>query len=180
MDIVARAKNMIMAPQEEWRAVASEATDIPTIFMSYVLPLAAIPAAANFIFMLEFIRLFGFGHAIASAITAYILSIVGVGIFAFVAAKVAPSFGGRDSLTDGTKLAAYGATAGWVGSIFIIIPLIGWIAALAAGIYTLYLIYIGIEPTMTVPAERRGIYALIVIVVAIVIRVLIGVLARNI
>ena len=49
MNLVDRAKNIIVTPKTEWPAIASETPDTGQILFSYVLPLALIPVIANII-----------------------------------------------------------------------------------------------------------------------------------
>src|SRR4029078_9197198 len=40
--LVTRAKNILMTPKTEWPAIASEHTDVATLYRSYIVPLSAI------------------------------------------------------------------------------------------------------------------------------------------
>ena len=46
MNIVDRAKNIIMTPKTEWTAIAAEEPNVGQIISGYVIPLALIPAIA--------------------------------------------------------------------------------------------------------------------------------------
>lgn len=171
MDIVSRVKNIIATPQTEWPVIATEQTDPPTLYTSYIILLAAIPAVATFI-SLSLWGVAGFrpiGTFFFSAVGQYILTLVGVAIMGFIFAKLAPSFGGQDDVNQGLKLAAYAATPGWIAGIFIIVPFIGWIVALLGAIYGLYVLYLGIPVLMRNPQEKTLVYAIAAIVVAIII-----------
>jgi hypothetical protein len=171
MDIVSRVQNIIMTPQTEWPVIASEPTDPPKLYTSYIILLAAIPPIATFLSLMIW-GIGGFrpiGTFAASAIAQYIFTLIGVAIMGFIFAKLAPSFGGQDDVNQGLKLAAYAATPGWVASVFVIIPVIGWIVALVGAIYGLYVLYLGIPVLMKNPQEKTLIYAVAAIVVAIVI-----------
>ncbi|MBL8839762.1 MAG: YIP1 family protein [Alphaproteobacteria bacterium] len=181
MDIVSRVKNIITTPNTEWPVIAGERTDPATLYTSYIIPLAAIPAVCSFIGLLVFgigpIRL-GFGTLITLLITQYVSTLVGVGVIGFIFAKLAPSFGGQDDLNEGLKLAAYAATPSWIGGVFSLIPALGIIGALF-GLYGLYLLYLGIPVLMKNPREKTVIYAIAAIIVAVVIAVVIGYLQRS-
>ena len=47
MNIVERAKNIIMTPKTEWPVISSETPAVGEIMLNYVLPLALIPAIAQ-------------------------------------------------------------------------------------------------------------------------------------
>ena len=51
MNLVDRAKNMIVTPKTEWNVVAAEATPQAELITGYLLPLAGISAIAGFIGM---------------------------------------------------------------------------------------------------------------------------------
>ena len=51
MNLVERAKNIILSPKAEWQAVAAETTADSQVIVGYVLPLAAVAAIAGFIGM---------------------------------------------------------------------------------------------------------------------------------
>jgi hypothetical protein len=176
MDIVSRIKNIITAPQTEWAVISSEPTDPPTLYTSYIIPLAAIPPVASFLGLLIFgiggIRL-GIGTLVVALIVQYILGLVMVGVLGFIFAKLAPSFGGVDDVNQGLKLAAYSATPSWIRGIFALIPFLGILAALC-GLYGLYLLYLGIPVLMKNPQEKTLVYAISAIVVAVVIFLVIG------
>jgi len=171
MDIVSRVKNIITTPQTEWPVIATEQTDPPTLYTSYIIPLAAITPVVTFI-SLSLWGIAGYrpiGTFFFSAVAQYIFTLIGVGIMGFIFAKLAPTFGGQDDVNQGLKLAAYAATPGWVAGIFIIVPFIGWLVALAGAIYGLYVLYLGIPVLMRNPQEKTLVYAVSAIVVAILI-----------
>lgn len=166
MDIVTRAKNMIMSPAAEWPTVAAEPSSVASLYQGYIAPLSAIPPLATLIGTIIFYH-FGFGGALLLAIVSYVLGLIGVYVIGFIAAKLAPMFGGTDNMEAGLKLVAYGSTAAWVGGVFHIIPAIGFLSAVAA-IYGIYLYYTGIAPVMNVPTGKVIGY-LIALIVAVII-----------
>ncbi len=167
MDIVARVKNILMTPKTEWPVIAAEPTDIAQLYTGYIVILAAIPPLASLIGLT--ILGLPLGLVITSAVLRYVFSLIGVLLFGFIAAKLAPMFGGRDDLVQGVKLTAFTNTAVWIGGIFLIIPRLGSLISLLCGLYALYLLYLGISVVMTVPESRAVGYLLSLIAVAIVI-----------
>src|SRR3546814_17909838 len=53
-------------------------------------------------------------------------------------------------------VAAYSATAAWVAGVFQIVPSLGWIGAIL-GLYSLYLLYLGLPILMKAPAANAPI-----------------------
>lgn len=167
MDIVSRAQNIVRIPQSEWRVIADEPSDIAGLYTGYVAILAAVPLAAE---LLRFLFTgASLGASIAIPFSGYVMSLVNIAVVALIASKAAPWFGGIDDLTQGFKLAAYASTAAWLGGVFLLLPGVGWLLRLACGIYSLYLLYIGIPELIRVPAERRAVYFACVLVATIVI-----------
>lgn len=49
MNLVDRAKNILLSPNSEWEVIRSESTTTAELFTKYAVILAAIPAIAGFI-----------------------------------------------------------------------------------------------------------------------------------
>lgn len=170
MDIVARAKGLLMTPLQEWGIIAAEPADTATLFKSYVIPLAAVPAVAGLLGTM----LMGGGLLIGATLVGYVLALVGIFVLAKIIEVLAPRFGGPADPSAALKLAAYAPTASWVGGAFMILPFIGWIPALAGGLYSLFLFYVGTPVVMRIPRERVMGFALSVVLVAMLVNILIG------
>jgi hypothetical protein len=77
------------------------------------------------------------------------------------------------------KVVAYSYTASWVGGIFSIFPALG-IIGMFAGIYSLYLLYIGLRNLKDVPQEKMVGYYIVSLIVGIVIFMIIGAITSSI
>ena len=172
MDIVTRAKNMILSPAREWPVVASEPTSTAGLYQGYIIPLAAIPPLATLIGSMIFLPYVSFGTLILGAILAYVLSLIAVFILAWIAAKLAGMFGGIDNFDAGLKFVAFGSTASWVGGIFHLVPALGFLSLLAS-IYGIYLFYTGVSPVMNVPTSRAVGYLISLVVAAIIVFIIV-------
>jgi len=169
MDLVSRVKNIIVSPATEWQTVDRETGDVGYVF-TYVAILAAIPAICGFIgTKLVGVPLVG---ALVAAVLGYILSFVTVYVVALIADVLAPSFGGRKDFGSALKLTAYSYTPFWLAGIFAIIPYLGFLGIL--GLYGVYLLYLGLPTLMKCPTERALLYAVAIIVCAIIISIIIG------
>lgn len=178
MDLVSRARNIVETPRSEWPVIAGEPADIGRLYADYVAILAAIPLFAELVrFILAGVPA---GIAIGVAVTGYVMALVNVAVIAFLSTKLAPVFGGVDDREQAFKLAAFGYTAAWLGGVFLLLPLIGWLLQLACGIYSMYVYYLGIGDLLRVPQERRlGYFAVLLVltvVIAWVIAMLLGLL----
>lgn len=168
MSLVSRVQNILMSPQSEWPVIAGEGASVGSLFTGYILPVAAIPPIASIIGQ-GLLGPLGLVGGVIAAIIAYIISLVVTYIVGFVAAKLAPSFAGRDDLTQGMKLAGYAYTASWVAGILLVIPgSIGKLLAGLIGLYSLYLLYLGTSPVMGVPQDKSIVYTIVLIVIAVV------------
>jgi len=184
MNLVERAKDIILKPTATWETVKTEQTTVRELFTSYAAILAIIPSAAAFIgmsligtsmlgihFRIPFVS--GLIHAIIS----YILTLVGVYAVAFVIDSLAPTFNSRKDILSAVKVAVFSFTPAWIGGIFMIIPTLG-ILTLLASLYGLYLLYTGLPVLMGTPKEKTLGYFVVVIIVSIVVSLIINVLAR--
>ena len=182
MDLVTRAKNILITPKSEWRVIAGETAEVGGLFKSYVLPMAAIPPVCSFIGM-TVVGFAGFrmglGGALAVAIVHYVMTLISVFVAALIASKLAPTFGGQDNLVQALKLIAFAATASWVGGVFGLIPLLG-ILSLLMSLYGLYLLFAGAAVVMSIPEDRAVGYGVAVIVCTIAVFLILFYLAGSI
>ncbi len=175
MDIVARAKGLVMNPLAEWQIIAAEPAETVDLFKSYVMPLAGVAAVGGLVgTALAGAGGLGLGGLIGSAVTGYLLSLVGIFVLAKIVEMLTPRFGGPADPVAAMKLAAFAPTASWLGGACMIIPWIGWLPALAGGLYSLFLFYVGTPIVMRIPRERVMGFALSVVLVAVLVNILIG------
>jgi hypothetical protein len=178
--IIQRAKDILLKPAETWPVIAAEPASTQSIYVPYVVALAAIGPAAQFIGGQVFgFTAFGVTYhpplvgSLVSAILSYGLALATVFALALVIDALAPNFGGQKNQVQALKVAAYSATAGWVGGIFGLIPALTLIGALL-GLYGLYLLYLGLPVLMKVPQDKALGYTVVVVVVAIVLFLIVG------
>ena len=187
-DIVSRVKAILMTPKTEWPVIAAETTTIADLYKNYVIILAAIPAVASFIKMsiigttIPFAGTFRVGimSGLTTAILTYVLSLVAIFIVALIIDALAPTFGAAKDQMQALKTAVYAYTAYWVASIAQVIPALGFLIVLAGGIYSLYLLYLGLPYTMKAPADKAMPYTAVVVVCTFVIMLLLGVVVASV
>ncbi len=170
MNLVERAKNIIVTPKTEWDAVAAEEPNIQQILLGYVLPLALIPTIAVIIGW-GTIGIFGFTsftYGIAMGLVQLITAFLSVLVTAFVIDALAPSFGSAKNMGKAVQLVAYSMTPVWIAGILNILPTIGWLAGLL-GLYGLYLMYLGLAPLMKTPEDKKVGYLVVSIIILIVV-----------
>jgi len=185
VNLVERVKNILLQPRQEWPVIEAESTDPGSLYTGYIMPLAAIPAAAGFVGA----SLLGFGvlgvtyrvpilRGLTGAVVQYVGILVGVYVLALIIDALAPTFGGMKSRVQALKLAAYSSTASWLAGIFLLVP--GLRALSILGLYSLVLLYIGLPVLMKSPQDRTIGYTIAAIVCAIVIYAVMGAIAGSV
>ncbi len=170
MNLVDRVKNIIISPKSEWDAIANEEPNIQQILLSYVIPLALIPTIA-IVIGYGLIGIYGFSslnYGIALGLVQLLNAILSVFIAAFVIDALAPSFGSQKNLGRAVQLVAYSMTPAWVGGIFNLVPVIGWLGSLF-GLYGLYLLFVGVSSQMKTPEDKKIGYIIVSIIILIVV-----------
>ena len=193
--LVDRAKDIILTPKTEWDVIDAEASTVSSIYTSYVMILAAIPAVFTMLGLLFFLprpseevaamgRAFGVpvfstSSIIAGAVVQYVLALVAVYVMGLIIDALAPSFGGTKNPLKAFKVAAYYPTATWVASVLLIIPFLGLLVFIAL-IYSLYTLYLGLPKLMRVPQDKAIGYFVVTLILAIVVFMVIGYIANRI
>ncbi|TLY53682.1 MAG: YIP1 family protein [Gammaproteobacteria bacterium] len=174
--LIARVKNILLTPKTEWPVIAGETETVQSLYLNYILILAAIPAVCGFIKMTVFgisipfigTTRVGLFAGLTNAILTYGVSLAIAFLVALIIDFLAPTFGGQKNQVQALKTAAYGYTASWVAGVFYLLPGLGWLIMLAASIYGIYVFYLGLPSTMKCPPEKAGGYTAVSIILAIV------------
>lgn len=183
MNIVERVKNILLNPKKEWEVIDKETTEVPQLITGYLLLLALIPAIASlFGYWIVGYKVPFMGHVPGSfalgfryAVMAFVTPVISVFITAFVINALAESFGSVKDFRRAMQLVVYSYTATLLAGIFNLIPSLGIIAFLA-GLYSLYLLYTGLQPIMKTPGEKVTSYFIVSLLVMIVAGMVIGAL----
>ena len=180
MNLADRIVKLIVAPTPEWAAIKEESHTVTGLFTHYVMILAAIPAVAGFIGLsLVGVSGFGFnyrvpiGPGIAYMILNYVMALGSVYAIALIIDTLAPQFDSEKDFMQSLKVAAFFPTAAWVTGIFNILPALG-ILALVGGLYSLYLLYLGLGELKKTPDEKMVPYTVVVLIAAIVLWVVVA------
>ena len=159
---LARATGMLVRPGRTWDLVRDEPLDRRALLSGYIAPLAAIPAVCGVTGAL----VFGFSIAnvgvhmsligvLLGALAGYVLTLAFVFLLAALVDVTAPLFGGVRSGDQALKLTAYAATPSWLFGVAEIYPNIGLPVGILAGVWSLYLLYLGLPKLMQVPERHR-------------------------
>lgn len=183
--MVDRIKRILLEPKLEWNRIDAETATVGGIFKGWAVPLAAIGPVAGLIGALAFGYSFlgvtyrpGLTEVLATAVTQYVLALVAVFVLSLLIDALAPTFGGTKNPVQAMKVAAYSSTASWVAGIFSIVPPLVMLSIL--GIYSLYLLYLGLPKLMKTPDEKAVPYTASIVVAGIVLFLIIGALTLPI
>lgn len=181
MNLVDRAKNIMLTPKTEWPVIAAEAPNATAIVTGYVIPLALIPAVATVIGtgLIGGIMGTSLTWGIGMGVVSFISTVLGVYLTALVMNFLAPNFGSQKDFGRAMQTVAYAYTPAWVAGILNIIPAIGWLGALL-GLYGLYLMYLGLPHTMKTPQDKVVLYLIVTIIVLVIVFAILGAILGGI
>jgi hypothetical protein len=178
---LARVKGILLSPTAEWPVIDREDTAPASVFSTYVLPLAALAAAVNFI-RLSIIGInMPFGGTIRSPVTVgltnailtCVMAVVGVALIAGIINLLAPTFGGVRDTRRAVRASAYSLTAAYVGSFLGLLPM-GTLLGFLAGLYGIYILYLGLPLMMHSKPDKAVGYTASVVVCTLVAGLILG------
>lgn len=184
MNLQTRVVNILTKPSQEWQAIAAEPRDVAGLYRNYIVLLAAIPAICTALgqsivgFSVPFVGYYRapITSAVAGAVFTYVLGLVFLYVAAVIVAKLAPNFQSEPDVAQALKLVAYSSTPTWVAGVLYLIPNLG-VLAILAGLYSIYLVYLGMTPTLKTPKDKVIVYMVVCAVVMIAVSIVGGLVA---
>lgn len=185
MNLVDRVKRILLSPRTEWPVIDAEQTTPAQLYAGYIMPLAAVGPIARIVgysvfgITVPFVGTYRVpvGTAITSSLVSYALTLVGIYVLALIIDGMASTFNGQRSLIQALKLAAYSSTAAWLAGILLLVP--GLRPLTVLGLYSFYLLYLGVPILMRSPREKAVTYTVVIVLAAIVLFMLIGIIAGR-
>jgi hypothetical protein len=186
--LIARAKGILLTPKTEWPIIATEPAATADLYKNYIVILALIPAVFTFLKMsligvsVPFagtVRI-GIGAGLTSMAIGYVLSLAMVWVMAVIVDALAPTFGAQRDRTQALKTVAYAYTASWVAGVGQILPFLAVLISIAGGIYSIYLLYLGLPHTMKCPPDKAAGYTAVSIIIAIVLSIILGMIVGSV
>jgi len=183
--LIARVTNILMRPKAEWDVVAPERASTQGLILGYAAILAAIPAIAQAVHGLMPHCFFAVCYTpnpvfvVIGAVLYYVLSLASVFLIGLIVDALAPSFGGEKNQVQAMKVAVYSWTAAWLAGVFVIVPWVGPLLSLV-GLYSLYLLYLGLKQVMRSPDDKAVIYTVVVVVLAIIVFIVGGAITASV
>jgi Yip1 domain len=178
---LARVKGILLSPAAEWSVIDREDTAPASVISTYVLPLAVLAAAVNFIRLSVIGINMPFGGTIRSPVTAgltnavltCVMAIVGVALIAGIINLLAPTFGGVRDTRRALRASAYSLTAAYVGTFLGLLPM-GTLLGFLAGLYGIYILYLGLPLMMHSKPDKAVGYTASVVICTLVAGLILG------
>lgn len=183
MQIFDRAREIVLYPQKAWDKIKEEKDK--RFLISYPLILCLIQPIAIIIgyWMIGlwmgpagYIRL-SFVNAFFSALVAYFLSLLGIGVTGFLIQVLANYFHVEGDIFSSMKLSIFSATAPLLAGIFQIIP--GLRILMVLGLYGSYILYLGVPKLLKAPHDKEQPFTFSVIISGIIMILLINFLVSQ-
>ncbi len=172
--IWSRAYGLFRDPRAEWEQIKAEETNVPSLLLGYVAPLAAIPPVFGALGSLVFGDSYGGqvvrtdpGTVLLSALVTFIASIALVFFLGILINVLAENFDAEKDDLAAQKVAAYAMTPSFMSGVFSIWPPLWWIALFGIAA-TAFLFYRGLPPLMRCPPERALGYSTTVMLAGLV------------
>lgn len=176
--LIDRAKRILLTPKSEWPIIEAEPTSVSQLYKGYVIPLAVFAAVMSFIRM----SLIGVGFWRLPVITGLLyallrfgFALLGVYLVGLIIDALAPTFAGQRYQRQALKTAAYAFTPAAFGALLGLFPVLGPVLQLAAALYSIYLLYLGLPVLMRSPHDKSVGYTATVVVCTIFVMLLLGI-----
>ena len=182
--LVERVKKILLTPKAEWPVIEAEPTSIAQLYIGYVMPLAALAALMSIVRMSLIGISMPFGGVfrtplltgVTSALVSFVFGLVGLYLVGLIINGLAPTFGGERNQRQALKTAAYAFTPAWLGSVLGLLPSLAFLLELLAGLYGIYLLFLGLPPLMRSPRDKAVGYTAAVVICTILLGVALSVL----
>jgi len=168
--IIEKIKLVLTKPRNCWATITTENQDIPTVYKSFVIPLAVIGAIAGYIGT----AIMGVTASLVLTIGTLAMQLVFFYIGAVVVEWLAPKFNGQASRDQAFRYVAYSWTPLLVAGVFGFIPGLGALLSLVGLIYAIYLFCLGAPRMANVASDKLVPFIISYFVIMIVIGIVVG------
>ena len=179
MKTINQAISILTNPKQALQNVKNEKMEMMDIIM--YLAIVSVPTLLGIIIGYGLIGYGGYflGASVGAAILYYIIAIIGIIIFGYILNAFAPTFKSKQNVMQALKLVSYSSTPWLIAGIFYIHPSIWFLPALA-GLYGLYILYIGIPILMETPKDQHIPFLIVAVVIYVIIMAAVWQIAWNI
>jgi hypothetical protein len=182
---ISNAKDILLSQNAEWTRIMSEENDKSSL-MRYGMMLITVAYAIMFVLSLLFtsgmgmLVSFSATYMITMVIVQFVLAIVSLYVIPMILGAIAPSFGGKNDSLNALKLFVFVATPSWIGTAVSRLPFLGWLIALAGGVYAIYLFWLHVSEAMSIPEDKKVGYVVVSVLVLAVIFFVIGAIGTGV
>jgi hypothetical protein len=120
----------------------------------------------------------GIVRGAATSIVTWVFGLVGAWIAALIVEKLAPNFGSQGDTAQALKMVVYASTPVWVAGVLNLIPALSALIVIA-GLYAIYLFYLGLPAVMKTPADKVVGYMVVCAIVDIVVMLIVGAITAT-
>jgi hypothetical protein len=154
--LFARAKRILIAPEDAWREIDQEETSALDVLVRYALPLALLGPVLAALFAKPRLNDASFGMLVLGGVA---LNLVAAATIALATVFVSAVVGGKRDFGSAVILACYSATSVWLSSAAVIAPerAVFAIAFFGGLAHSLYVFHIGLEAFLKMPHDASGI-----------------------
>ncbi len=181
---LSNAKDILLHQNAEWSRMMKEESDRQSL-LRYAITLILIAYALLFVLTALFwmaisaVIPFSVLHAITVVVVQCALTVASLYFVPSILGALAPSFGGKNDSLSALKLFVFAGTPAWIGTSIGIIPLFGWLLALAGAVFGIYLFWQHVAEAMSIPAEKKVGYVVVAIITLAVIQIVIGIAGNG-
>ena len=186
--LLARIQGIVLRPKVEWPVIAREETPIAKIISTYVVPLTLLVVIVTFVRMSVVGVSMPFGGTIrtpflgglTNALVSFVMGLVGVGIVSLIINFLAPTFGGLRDNRKALQVAAYSLTPAYLSVVFGLLPALGTLLSFVAGLYGIYVLYLGLPVVMRSKPDKAVGYTASIVICTIILGIVLGALSAAI
>lgn len=175
-------KGMLLEPRATWVAYAAENRDWQYTALVLTVPLVVVCAVAAWILGMLFsgLYMFRFGSAtLLGMLLSIVFSLIGIALFALIVGIFAGVFKGNNNFSRAFACVSLAVVPSQIGQVFGAVPWVGRLIALAAGIWSLVLLYQMVPAYLAVPDDKRPGHYIVSLVVCIAIVAVFGAMFRR-
>jgi len=163
MNTLARAAKIIFQPSSEWQAIKRDRTTTLRLYLTYIIPLAAIPPLSYslgiwiLVTLQPFVEDVTVSFYIEQTVAYMLMDLVSIYILALLASAGAPLFSAERNFRQALKVVAYASTPIWLSGIFLMSPLpnVFFVSVgVLSRLYAAYLLYLGLPIVMRVSKDK--------------------------
>lgn len=170
-----RALRMTFSPAEEWPAVARESPSAPMLFVSFVFPLACIPAACWALNRILFgderrpgaVPVSDLAQSAHGGLSVFACAVASIALLAAAVFALAPLFGRPRDWPKAVQVSACSSAPVFLAGFLLLLPDLSYLL-LPPAFQSAYLLYGGLQHVMGVREDQAAEYVALDIVLLIV------------